>query len=235
MLGESVSDQRRQHERAPIAVSAAAVRDGSKLGQFRAVNISANGALFLGARPVEVGEEMTLTFSLPTGELIRTPALVIREGRQHDRTVFAVVFLGVAAGDQQAIQTVVAAALEEMRKAYVVFVDRSEQTCRNLRERAQRCGFASFAVTSVMDAIQVLEIAARVRTAIVNLYLGADDGRELLKHLASKQPGVRRILMSTTLSRFDLLDATATMTVGAPHAVLTGAFTTSDFKLALVG
>ena len=228
-------EQRRQHERAPLALSATAFRESARLGTFRIVNLSAGGALFRGARPVPVGEQVDLSISLPTGEFVRTSGVVLREGRLHDRPIFAVVFAGISAADQRAVQDLVAAVLEQMRQAYVFFVDGSEGACRGLCDRARRCGFPSFAVTTALEALHVLDAGAKFRTVFVSLYLGADDGREVLRYLDARYPGVRRVLMSAALTRFDLMEASAAMTTGSPHALVAGQCSDSDFKLALVG
>jgi CheY-like chemotaxis protein len=230
-----VYEQRRQHERAPLALSATAFRDRARLGSFRVVNLSAGGALFRGTRPVPVGEQVDLSISLPTGEFVRTRGVVLREGRLHERPIFAVAFAGISAADRRAVQELVAAVLEQMRQAYVLFIDGSEAACRALCEKARRCGFPSFAVTTALEALHLLDAGVKFRSVFVSLYLGGDDGREVLRHLEAKCPGVRRVLMSAALTRFDLMEASGAMTVGAPHGLLAGQCSDSDFKLAIVG
>lgn len=230
-----MSEQRRHHQRAPLAMSATVSANGTRFGMFRVLNLSAGGALFRGARPVEVGEHVDLALTLPTGEYVNLAAVVLREGRLHSRPTFAVVFADIAATLQITIQRVVTAALEELRAAQVLVVDGREEVCHNLREKARRCGFTTFAVTTALEALHCVDAGARFRTALVNAYLGADEGSEVLRYLGERHPTIRRVLVSTTTTRFDLMSATGGMAVGAPHAILAGAWSEVDFKLALVG
>jgi CheY-like chemotaxis protein len=214
-------------------MSAALSRNCARLGTFRVINLSAGGALFRGARPVAVGDAIDLALSLPGGQYVDTSAVVLREGRLHERPTFAVAFVDPSPAARDAIEAVVRAALEELRTAEVLVVDFSEQACRDCAERLQRLGLRSYGVTTALEALHTLDADHHFQAALVNVYLGADDGREVLVHLATKHPRVRRILMSTTLSRHALLSATESMTTGAPHALLPGTCADPQFRQAL--
>jgi hypothetical protein len=230
---EDMSDQRRQHQRAPRAISATVSRNCARFGTFRVINLSAGGALFRGSRPAPVGEQIDVALSLPTGTFIDASAVVLREGRLHDRPTFAVMFANLPPESQAAIDAVVRAALEELQRADVLVVDYSEPSCRALGERLLRLGLGSYSVTTALEALHTLAASHRFRAGLIGLYLGADDGREVLVHLGGKHPRVRRVLMAPTMTPAELLSAAQEMPAGAPHAVLAGGWSDTDLRRAL--
>jgi CheY-like chemotaxis protein len=214
-------------------MSAALSRNCARLGTFRVINLSADGALFRGARPIAARDVIDLGLSLTDGRHIDTSALVLREGELHRQTTFAVVFADPSPALRAALEAVVREALEDLRRAAVLVVDFSEQACRDCAERLQRLGLRSYGVTTALEALHTLDAAHHFQAALVNIHLGVDDGREVLVHLASQHPHIRRILMSPTLRREELLSLTESMTTGAPHALLPGACAGAELAAAM--
>jgi hypothetical protein len=227
-----MSQDRRTDPRAPVATSALVSRGDEEFGRFLVINLSAGGALLRGRRPVPTGQAVELEIGLPTGGFVKVGALILREGRIQGRPTFAVAFVTPPASTRESIGNAVRVTLERARRASTLLILHSEETCRALAVQLNRLGIQSFAVTTAVAAIHCLG-ETTFRTAIVDLYLGADDGREILVYLAGKHPGVRRILTSGEVPRVDLWQHCQEMTVGAPHALLAWPWTDATVKQAL--
>src|SRR4051794_41084907 len=68
----------RRDTRAPLLATAALSRDGEALGVWRAVNLSAGGALLRGPQTIPVGTSVEATLRLPWTPAIRIEAVVVR-------------------------------------------------------------------------------------------------------------------------------------------------------------
>jgi ActR/RegA family two-component response regulator len=226
-------EERRRHARAARATSATLSRNCVRFGSFRAIDLSAGGALFRGASPVGVGQRLDLALPLSTGAFVDTAAIVLRQGRLHDRDTFAVGFPDLAPEARAAIDAAVRAAREELRRAQVLVVDYGERTGRRLAERLRSLDVACYLVATALEALHTLDAAHGFEAALVGLTLGAEDGREVLAALEARHPRVRRVLMSPSMSHAELAAASAGPTAGAPHALLAGSPSDGELLCAL--
>jgi ActR/RegA family two-component response regulator len=226
-------EERRRHERAPRATSATLSRNCVRFGSFRAIDLSAGGALFRGASPVGVGQRIDLALPLPTGAFVDTAAVVLRQGRLHDRDTFAVAFPELAPEARAALDAAVRTAREELQRARVLVVDYDERTAQPLAERLRCLEVAGYVVATALEALHTLDAPHRFEAALVSLTLGAEDGREVLAALGARHPRVRRVLRSTSMSHAELAAASAGLAAGAPHALLAGPASYGDLLRAL--
>jgi CheY-like chemotaxis protein len=79
----------------------------------------------------------------------------------------------------------------------ILLVDDCENTCRALGRDLRALGRCSLAVSDPTSAVMLLlDPDVRVEAAVVDLFLGADDGLDLLGFLEKRHPDIRRVLIS---------------------------------------
>jgi hypothetical protein len=215
----------------PLALTASITARDQRL-TARVVNLSAGGALLRGNRPADVGDQLEMALGLPSGAQAQTPAVMLREGRLHGRPTFAVAFVGIAAPATQALAALVDDALARLRRAQVLVVDSSEAACRRVSERLGKLRLQAVATGTALDALVTLEAGVRLKAAMVNQFLMADDPVEVLAQVGKLQPRARRILVSAT--RGNPLGVVFDGGAGAsePQVILPSGWTESDLRQA---
>ena len=213
-----VVEEKRRYPRAPVGTTVSLFRGDKPLGRYLAINVSTGGALLRGAPPAATGEPLKVEIRLLTGGRACLEAVVLRESRVRGKSAFALVFTSLSPGDRQAIKIMVQATLEESRAASVLIVSDDEQGYRTLRPRIQQLGLFCLTVTTPSAAMHCLEMPNRLTRAVVDLSLGADDGRDMLAYLAEHHPDVRRILTYRRPESGEALRECKAL--GLPHACL---------------
>lgn len=77
----------------------------------------------------------------------------------------------------------------------LLLLDDSELVQRALRRELESLGHRVFVAGTVQEAIEVIEDEL-IETAVVDLFLGPEDGLDFLRYLEMQHPGVKRVLIS---------------------------------------
>jgi hypothetical protein len=72
-------EERRKYRRATVAMHATVLSDGTSLGTFNILNLSASGALLRGSVPLIVGQPISVLLELSARTLLRASAVVVRK------------------------------------------------------------------------------------------------------------------------------------------------------------
>lgn len=105
--------ERRTERRAEVSASATLIRGGADAGKFLVANLSASGALLIGASELERGDTALFRAELPGTRPVVVPARVLRGGIGDGVEALAVEFRHRSPDTEDAIQDAVLFALEE--------------------------------------------------------------------------------------------------------------------------
>lgn len=170
-------------------------------------SLSAGGARVVGALRVAAGDRLRLLLGPRAGSHALEAKVLRTEHRGDGTAAVALVFQGVPAATQDAIQQLVLRSLERERAAakWVLVLD-DDAAIRAALERDLRAfGLSTRAVAAPLDLLRCLEDPAlNVSVALVDLCLCHEDGSNVLSFLSEDYPRVRRIVMSG--GRFDDLE-----------------------------
>lgn len=105
--------ERRSNRRADVPATATLLRGGADAGRFEVANLSAAGALLIGASELGRGDHALLRLEAPGCEPVVVHARVVRGGDGDGVNALAVEFRHRSPDTEDAIQDVVLSALEE--------------------------------------------------------------------------------------------------------------------------
>jgi len=168
-----------------------------------------------------VGEHLQLLFETAAREPFEMTARTKRvEALDECWNLVSVEVMVARDPTRQAIQQLILRALERRRlggRKLALVVDDEPEIRRALGRDLNRIGLATVPVATPYEAIRVIQDPNTViDIALIDLGLGEADGLDLIQYLASRYPGIRRVVMSG--SRLDDLEnAVAT---GQAHALL---------------
>lgn len=121
--------------------------------------------------------------------------------------------------------------IEPPPETSVLLVDDNDKVLRALQRDLRALGRRSLAVADPVAAVMaLLDPGVRVTAAVVDLFLGADDGLDLLRFMEKWLPGVRRVLISGR-ARSPQLDLARAC--GRAHAILSKPWSRSALATAL--
>ena len=201
-------------------VPAVLSRDGSHLGCFKTIDLSAGGALLLGSPPVAVGDCVDVQLRLSVLRTVSLGAVLVREEGAGERAAFALAFIDVAADAQDDIQAALLAALEAAHAASALIVDGASEGCLGLQSDLGTLGHNTFLVSTPEDAVRFLEQPNKVSVALVERTASALDGLDVLTYLAQERPSIRRVLVAGTAGSSQLALALAPHRHPCAQAVL---------------
>ncbi len=201
-------------------MAAAVVSNGHYAGTYTIENLSAGGALLLGAPRLAMGDRVTLllhitgtrqcAFSL-VGAVVRQE---LRAGQEH---AFAVAFREVRSEVRDLIENIALSSRTPAQPGVLV-VDTSRSVCHTLEGDLRSLGWWAASATTPLEALTQLDAPPlHIDTVVVDLRLGAIDGLDLLTFLAESHPALRRVLMSSEQRHWQLDCAIAS---GRAHALL---------------
>lgn len=221
MTSKIAPDERRRHPRGEVLATAVVLAGNGSSGVYLVKNLSLGGALLLGDARWKAGEQVTVFLHLPGRQPLSLSAQVLPRGLSAAKeSLFAVHFKQVAAETEDILQKVVQAALESHRVApphEVLVIDDSSEVRRALQRDLRALGECAVLAATPLDAVDCLNEARNIDTAIVDLRLGHADGLEFLCFLAEAHPSIRRVLMSGNIRPGQLELAIVS---GRAHAVL---------------
>jgi CheY-like chemotaxis protein len=163
-----------------------------------------------------------LLLKLPDLPAIRIKARVVRQEKlPTGETSVALVFVHTPMWAEDMIHQAVVSSLEcraTEEGPLVLVVDDCPAIRKALARQLGALQHQVLLAATPLDAMHTLEEAcASPAAALVDLFLGADDGLEILTYLAEEYPEARRILMSGQIRPAQLELALAS---GRAHAVL---------------
>jgi CheY-like chemotaxis protein len=187
----------RRDTRAPLLATALVSKDGEALGLFKLVNLSAGGALLSGRLEMPVGTRMEVTLRMPWRPSMRMEAELARVDSSSGEATFALAFPTLPASDGDVIHSAVVHLLRKVRSARVLVVTEQElEVCHSFVVAIEDLGCSAIAVTTVGEALRLLEASSTLRVVIFDERLRRNGSPDLLAHLAREQPKIRRVLLS---------------------------------------
>ncbi|GMV14194.1 MAG: PilZ domain-containing protein [Myxococcales bacterium] len=122
-----VGFERRSNRRADVPATAVLLRGGAAGGRFDVANLSAAGALLIGASELGRGDHALLRLEAPGCEPVVVHARIVRGGDGDGVNALAVEFRHRSPDTEDAIQDVVLSALEEdARSSRSVLAEQAE-------------------------------------------------------------------------------------------------------------
>jgi len=220
---EDVAD-RRQHRRARNPEIRVTIIAGNQRAECVAQDLSGGGMRCLASRGLLLlhGERVTVVLACEgvvdpltlSGQVLRIEQL----DAQND--LIAIKFIALRDPFQDTIMHVVLRALERHRATAgkaVLVVDDEEGVRNALAREMRRLGRPVMCVSTPLEAVRVLQDETNsIAVALVDLGLAAADGLEIVEHVASEYPDVRRVVMSG--QRMD--DLETAVAGGRAHALL---------------
>ncbi len=193
-------ETRRWRRGAPAATARISTAGGHPVGHYKVDNLSAGGALLVGAPPVPVGSYVSIELRLPARLPVKVAAVVVRHEEDTDGgAAFAVLFHRVPSDVEDMIQQAGVEALEKERRERIpVLLSLGEPAGgRYAVERAAaEMGRQLVCVPTPLDALRCLEDPhAHIEAALVGLEFGRSPASEILRFLADHFPEVRRIFL----------------------------------------
>jgi CheY-like chemotaxis protein len=165
------------------------------LGNHRVLNLSAGGALLVGKPPAASGQ-LEVLLRMSTGKVVRARASVVREESVEESSVFAVEFSGLGGDDAEAIDALVLTAVADEREPTSLVVTTAPEIGQLLRRQLAALGHPTFGVSTLEDAARLLEAPNRLAFVMVDLELGRTRTAEVISYLATKHPGIRRVVLN---------------------------------------
>lgn len=184
--------------------------DSDYSGPYQVISISVGGVVLSGRCPLKTSAEVQVLLLAPGHPQMTIEGWVIhQERRGEDEFVSAVAFCQVVSGVHPAGDEILSAAIElpeEPQEALVLVVDDSLGICRALKRDLKSLGCRAVYAATTLDAIMLLlDPQVPIEAAVVDLFLGPDDGLEILDFLAMWFPDIRRVLISGQV-RIEQLD-----------------------------
>jgi CheY-like chemotaxis protein len=190
-----------------VAAIAIVWSDDRGPSRYLVEDLSASGALLCGGPELPVRHGLGISLHVAGVHLLDLRAEVIRHCGSR---AIAVAFRDMKAGDEDAIQQAVLAALEAYRRGecparHVLVVDDSEVICDALHRDLTGLGHhVVCAWTSEQATARIRDPYVRFDIAVIDLSVGPVEGLELLRQVAGLHPGVHRVLMSGRIAHDQL-------------------------------
>ncbi len=200
--------ERRTRPRCAIqgAQALVAAQDGSG-GRYQVENLSSSGVLLTGGPQLPIGSRVSLCLYLPGQPGVYLEG-VIRRAREHRVSGYGIAFKDV---DPEAEDTIHNALLGVLEAQYrlsgprLLIVDDCPEVSRSLkRDLSWYPGTIELARTAAQALSIVADPDRRLDLAIVDLYLGEEDGLALMDTLRAQRPTLQCILMSGAVRRAQL-------------------------------
>jgi CheY-like chemotaxis protein len=178
------------------------VEDGRPI-RYLVENLSVGGALLTGGPPLEAGRKVRIAL-----EFGGKPALMARATVAHHRMAdgelpaMGMAFHELGPNDEDSIHQAILDALDADARGgdcprNVLVVDDCAKTCELLRRDLGAIGHAAVSARTCLDAIvRTRDTYAHFDVALIDLFLGVNDGVELLDYFREHHPTTRRVLMS---------------------------------------
>lgn len=228
---------RRQHRRARHPEVGVTIAVGNQRATCVAQDLSGGGMRCLASRGLLVlrGERVQCVLTCDgVIEPLTLQAQIMRIEQldaQHD--VIALRFLALKDPYQDTIKHVVLRALERHRATAgraVLVIDDEEPIRSALVREMRRLGRPVLTAATPLEAVRVLQDESNaIDVALVDLGLGVADGLDIVEHVASEYPGVRRVVMSG--QRMEELETA--VAGGRAHALLRKPWTRDTLETAV--
>ncbi len=199
------SRERRRHPRAPLSIPATLLAPRAAPVRCAVENLSAGGALLNVPVPVDHEGPLRVRLRLGGGDVYATARVVRRRSGVNGDNLVAVAFRDVSPSNAKAIARAVECASAPVR---VLVVDDDEVVRGALVRELWKLGASAFQVGTLAAAVDELaDMTASIDVAVVDARLAPGDGLALLRHIATEQPQIRRVLMSGLLSAAERMRA----------------------------
>ena len=216
----TLAKERRRSFRVTVPATAFLWRQGRFAGGYRVSDLSIGGCSIDAGPFCDLGQRYELTLRVDGGDDqtgLHCPARVVRRRG----STLGLSFVDTGAGAEDRIHDLVLRCLEQGRSTAghtLVVHSRPEHVTPMIRA-LEAYGHRVHLACTPLQAVWILENdASGIHTAIVARRLGRDDGRDMVRFLSERHPGIRRILLSEE-EMSDVLESS-----GRAHAVLTGPF-----------
>jgi CheY-like chemotaxis protein len=175
--------------------------DSDYSGPYLVAGISVGGIILSGRSPLKKNAQVQVLVLAPGYRQMTIEGRVIHQEPQEGGDFASVVaFCQVVSSTTHAenlIPAEVIGATKDTRESLVLVVDDSLGICRALKRDLRSLGCRTVYAVNTVDAIMLLlDPLVQIETAVVDLFLGADDGLEILDFLAKWYPDIRRVLIS---------------------------------------
>lgn len=175
--------------------------DSDYSGPYLVSGISVGGVILSGRSHLKKDSQVQVLLLAPGRRQMTIEGRVIhRERRSEGEFESVVAFCRVvssAGHDENEVPMDAIRPGEALREKLVLVVDDSLGICRALKRDLESLGCRTvYAVTTVDAIMLLLDPQVRIETAVVDLFLGPDDGLEILDFLARWYPDIRRVLIS---------------------------------------
>jgi CheY-like chemotaxis protein len=175
--------------------------DSDCSGPYRVTSISIGGVVLSGRSPLKKNTEVQVLLLAPGQRQMTIEGWVIHqerlgEGEFASTVAFCQVVSGVHPAGNEILPDEIGPP-EEPQEALVLVVDDSLGICRALKRDLKSLGYrAVYAVTTVDAIMLLLDPQVPIKAVVVDLFMGPDDGLEILDFLARWFPDIRRVLIS---------------------------------------
>lgn len=198
-------------------------RNGDSTSTYRITNLSAGGALLADADGAEMtsNRDLHLALNLPDLQSIEVAGRVVRTlVDDNGRKKYGIAFRDVDPYTEDLIHNFLLSKLESPKKTrpFVLVVNDSVEIRRTLERELRAIGVPALLTAMPLDAMRLLtNKEVHVDLAIVDCFLGPEDGMLLLKYMEKEFPNVQRILTSEQqhVCQLDLA-----LSFGRAHATL---------------
>jgi len=175
--------------------------DSDYTGPYQVSGISVGGIILSGRSPLKKDTHVVLLLLSPGRRQTTIEGRVIHLEPQGDGYFACVVaFCQVVSSPHPTGYPIPQHTIEagkDQRENLVLVVDDSLGICRALKRDLKSFGCRTvYAVTTVDAIMLLLDPQVHIETAVVDLFLGPDDGLEILDFLARWYPDIRRVLIS---------------------------------------
>ena len=175
--------------------------DSDYSGPYLVAGISVGGIILSGRSPLKKETQVQVLLLAPGYRQMTIEGRVIHQESQDDGNFASVVaFCQVVSSTHLTGNDIPLDAIESTecrREKLVLVVDDSLGICRALKRDLRSLGCRTVYAVNTVDAIMLLlDPLVQIETAVVDLFLGPDDGLEILDFLAKWYPDIRRVLIS---------------------------------------
>ncbi len=188
------------------------------VGRYRLADLSIDGCQLRDGPSCTLGAEYGLVLDLDTETAVRVPVKLVRQRQVgFGQYVLGLQLAASAPWTEERMHHLIMQNLEREfppTDGRFLVVDADVERRTAVAESLRRIGCTVLQAGSPAEALWELEQALDVRTAFVARKLGPSDGRNLVRVIGARYPGVRRVLVAESHSN-EGHDA---------HAVLVGPF-----------
>lgn len=208
----------RSWPRHTIEATALAI-NGDTTNTYRIANLSAGGALLSEGREMASGRDLHLALNLPELQPIEVDGKVVRTLIDDDgRKSYGIAFRDLDPYTEDLIHNMLLSKLESQRRAkpYVLVVNDNVEVRRTFEREFRVMDARTLLTATPLEAMRLLcNKKINIDIAIVDSFLGPEDGMLLLKYIEKEYPDIQRVLTSEPEHRHQLDLA---LTFGRAHA-----------------